>query len=102
MSVDPVCFEGLFVAHSLSSKKRIRQNVKRRALNKARKAQIKTRVRAFTEAVASGDKPKATEAARAAIKKVDQIAAKGTLHRNTANRRKSRLQKSLNALLAKA
>jgi small subunit ribosomal protein S20 len=90
------------VAHSLSAKKRIRQNEKHRALNKARKAQIKTQVRAFTEAVATGDKAKATEAARAAIKKVDQVAAKGTLHKNTASRRKSRIQKKLNAALAKA
>lgn len=90
------------MAHSLSSKKRIRQNVKRRALNKARKGQVKARVRSFSEALASGDKNKATEALRAAIKKVDQVAAKGTLHKNTANRRKSRLQKQLNAALAKA
>jgi small subunit ribosomal protein S20 len=90
------------VAHSISAKKRMRQNVKHRAMNKARKGQIKTQVRAFTEAVAGGDKAKATEAARAAIKKVDQVAAKGSLHRNTASRRKSSLQKKLNAMLAKA
>ncbi len=90
------------MAHSLSAKKRMRQNVKRRAINKARKAQIKSKERAFSEAVASGDKGKAAETLRAAVKKVDQIAAKGTLHRNTASRRKSRLQKKLNALLAKA
>ncbi|HOB74357.1 MAG TPA: 30S ribosomal protein S20 [Phycisphaerae bacterium] len=90
------------MAHSLSSKKRIRQNVKRRALNKARKTQIKLKVRSFTEAVASGDKAKAIEACKAAIKKVDQVAAKGTIHKNTASRRKSRLQKKLNAVLAKA
>jgi len=80
----------------------MRQNAKNRALNKARKSQIKTQVRAFTDAIASGDKSKATETARAAIKKVDQVAAKGSIHKNTASRRKSRLQKTLNALLAKA
>ncbi len=90
------------MAHSLSAKKRMRQNAKNRAINKARKGQIKTQVRAFTDALAAGDKAKATETLRAAIKKVDQIAAKGTLHRNTASRRKSRLQRKLNSLVAKA
>jgi small subunit ribosomal protein S20 len=59
-------------------------------------------VRAFSEALTGGDKAKALEALRAAVKKVDQVAAKGTLHRNAAARKKSRLQKRLNALLAKA
>ena len=90
------------MAHSLSAKKRIRQNAKRRAVNKARKGQIKAKERAFQDAVVGGDKAKATETLRAAVKKVDQIAAKGSIHRNTASRRKSRLQKKLNALLAKA
>ena len=89
------------MAHSLSAKKRIRQNAKRRALNKARKSQMKTQVRAFSEAVASGDKAKATESLRTAVKKVDQIAAKGSIHKNAASRKKSRLQRQLNALLAK-
>ena len=90
------------MAHSLSAKKRIRQNAKRNALNKARKGQVKAKVRAFADAVTGGDKGKATETFRAAIKKVDQVASKGTLHRNAASRKKSRLQKQLNALLAKA
>lgn len=90
------------MAHSLSAKKRIRQNVKHRALNKARKAQVKAKGRAFSEAIASGDKAKAVEALKAAVKQVDRVATKGSLHKNTANRRKSRMQKKLNALLAKA
>jgi small subunit ribosomal protein S20 len=90
------------VAHSLSAKKRMRQNEKNRAINKARKGQLKTQVRAFADALAAGDKAKATETLRSAVKKVDQIASKGTIHKNAASRRKSRLQKRLNALLAKA
>ena len=90
------------MAHSLSSKKRIRQNEKNRAINKARKAQVKTKVKVFADALAGGDKAKATETLRAAVKKVDQVAAKGSMHKNAASRKKSRLQKQLNALLAKA
>lgn len=89
------------MAHSLSAKKRMRQNLKNRAINKARKNQLKTQMKAFSTAVASGDKSKASEALRATVKKVDQISAKGTLHRNAASRKKSQLQKQLNALMAK-
>ena len=37
------------------------------------------------------------EAVRVAIKKIDQAAAKGILHKNTAARKKSALARSLNA-----
>jgi small subunit ribosomal protein S20 len=90
------------VAHSLSAKKRIRQNVKCRARNRARKVQIKQVTRDFEEAVAGGDAAKSGEALKAAIKKIDQVAAKGTIHKNAAARKKSRLQKKLNALSAKS
>ncbi|GMU20102.1 MAG: hypothetical protein AMXMBFR13_02020 [Phycisphaerae bacterium] len=90
------------MAHSLSAQKRIRQNAKRQALNKARKSQVKAKLRAVEQALTSSDVAKAEEATRAAIKKVDQIAAKGTLHKNTAARRKSRLQRRLNGLKTKA
>jgi small subunit ribosomal protein S20 len=89
------------VAHSLSAKKRIRQNATRRARNRADKRQVRLGVRALDEALSSGDTAKATEALTAAIKKIDQVAAKGTLHKNTASRRKSRLQRKVNALTAK-
>ncbi len=85
------------MAHSLSAKKRIRQNAKHRAINRARKKDIRVVVRTFDETLKSGDSAKASEALRAVIKEIDQVAAKGTIHKNTASRRKSRLQKRLNA-----
>lgn len=90
------------MAHSLSSKKRIRQNAKRRARNRARKKEVKMKVRAF-EATVSGREPgKAADTLRAAIKTLDRVADKGTIHKNTAARRKSRLQKRYNALAGAA
>ena len=88
------------MAHSLSAKKRIRQNAQHRARNRARKKDIRLAVRSFDEAVQGGDSGAATETLKAAIKKIDQVAAKGAIHKNTASRRKSRLQKKLNAALA--
>lgn len=88
------------MAHSLSAKKRIRQNAKRRATNRGNKAQLKTSMREFNDVLATGDAAKTAEALKAAVKKIDQIASKGTIHKNTASRRKSLLQRRLNALKA--
>lgn len=86
------------MAHSLSAKKRIRQNAKHRALNRWRKAQIKNDVKTFLSAVREGDSAKAQEAYKTATRTLDKIAAKGAIHKNTAARRKSRLAKRLQRL----
>jgi small subunit ribosomal protein S20 len=86
------------VANSISAKKRIRQNEKANARNRARKHDVKLAIRNFDESLGSGDAAKTAEALRAAIKKVDQVAAKGALHKKTAARRKAKLQRSFNAL----
>lgn len=86
------------MAHSLSAKKRIRQDVKRRGRNRWRKQQMKEALREFEEAVKAGDKAKAAEQLKVVYERVDKVAAKGTIHKNTANRRKSRLARMLNKI----
>jgi small subunit ribosomal protein S20 len=88
------------VAHSLSAKKRIRQSIKRRAHNRARKEQIKDSVKAFAAAVTAGTFDKAETALREVAKRLDKVASKGTIHKNTAARKRSRLAKRLNAARA--
>ncbi|MFW6155272.1 MAG: 30S ribosomal protein S20 [Planctomycetota bacterium] len=83
------------MAHSRSAKKRIRQNEKRRLLNHRRMAGVKRAVREFENQLRGGDTAAAGEALKVAYKKLDQVAAKGVLHKNTAARRKSRLAKVL-------
>ena len=85
------------MAHSLSAKKRIRQNVKRRARNRARKDAVKQQVKSFLGAVSSGDFGKAETEFRQVARRLDKVAAKGTIHKNTAARRRSRLARRLNA-----
>jgi len=87
------------LAHSVSAKKRIRQNAKRRSLNRRRKGQIKDAVRDFDDALRAGDKKKAAECFKACCKKLDQVAAKNTIHKNAAARKKSRLAKRMNKAL---
>jgi small subunit ribosomal protein S20 len=88
------------VAHSLSAKKRVRQNEKRRARNRHRKMMVRDEVKAFTAAVTTGDIKKAEEALKATVIRLDKVAAKGTIHKNAAARKRSRLTRRLNALKA--
>ena len=90
------------MAHSLSAKKRVRQNIKRKAVNRGRKSQIKTQIKRFEAALGSGDIKAASEQYRLIVKKLDKAAATSTMHKKTAARKKSRLAKRLNALKAKA
>ncbi|MFI5379417.1 MAG: 30S ribosomal protein S20 [Tepidisphaerales bacterium] len=89
------------MAHSLSAKKRIRQNLKRRAINRARKSDVRDQVKAFSAALGSGDIAKAEVELRKTVIKLDRTAAHNTIHRKAASRKRSRLQKALNALKAK-
>jgi small subunit ribosomal protein S20 len=89
------------VAHSLSAKKRARQNIARRNINRARKSRVKTQIKSFQKALAGGDLQKATEQFQLVVKRLDQISATSTMHKKTAARKKSRLAKRLNALKAK-
>ena len=90
------------MAHSLSAKKRMRQNIRRRGRNRWRKEQVKQAIRAFEEALRRGDKAGASDQLKVVYKRLDRVAAKGTIHKNAAARKKSRLAKKLNALKAKA
>ena len=89
------------MAHSLSAKKRVRQNAKRRTINRARKSRIKTQIKHLEAAVAASDAEAAKERYRLVVKKLDKTAATSTMHKKTAARKKSRLAKKLNALTAK-
>jgi small subunit ribosomal protein S20 len=89
------------VAHSLSAKKRVRQNAKRRTLNRSRKSQVKSQIKHFEATLAGGNATTAEEQFRALTKKLDKVASTSTMHKKTAARKKSRLAKKLNALKAK-
>jgi small subunit ribosomal protein S20 len=88
------------VAHSLSAKKRVRQSIKRRARNRHRKELLKDSVKSYTAAVTSGALDKAATLLNETVKRLDKVAAKGTIHKNTAARKRSRLTKGLNAARA--
>ncbi len=83
------------MANIKSQIKRNRQNEKRRLRNRAVRSEVRTRIKGALAAAEEGDA--SGEAAVAAMKQIDKAAAGGVIHPNTAARRKSRLQKRLNA-----
>jgi small subunit ribosomal protein S20 len=89
------------VAHSLQAKKRAKQNIKRRTINRARKSQVKTQIKHLETVMDKGDIEAASDQLRLVIKKLDKTASTSTMHKKTADRKKSRLTKRLNALKAK-
>lgn len=77
-----------------SAWKRVRTSAKRRERNRAVRAEVRTAIRHFEEA-AKDEKPALL---REAASTLDNAVRKGIVKESTANRRKSRLAKSLNRL----
>jgi len=86
------------VANIKSQIKRIRTNEKAHERNKAVKSELKTAIRSTRDAVAAGDKDKATVALARASKKLDKAVSKGVIHKNQAANRKSSIAKQVAAL----
>lgn len=93
-------FRRLCVAHTLSANKRVRQTVKRRERNRDRKREIRLELKTITAAIAGGDKAAATAELKKAQQVIDRVATRGTIHPNTAARRKSKLARRVNAIAA--
>ena len=77
------------MANIKSQIKRIQTNAKRTERNKAYKSELRTWIRKFREAAASGDKDAAGQALRDASRKLDKAVSKGVIHKNQAANKKS-------------
>lgn len=82
-----------------SAMKRHRQSLKRRALNRSKKSTIKTIAKKAVTLAKDGNTAEATKFGQLATSLIDKAAKGSTLHKRTAARKKSRLQKSLNKLM---
>lgn len=81
-----------------SAKKRVLISKAENEQNKANKSLLKTNVKKFEAAAASGDKEAAAAAAKVAVKTIDKSVSKGILHKNTAAHKKSSIAQKLNSL----
>ena len=83
------------MANIKSQIKRNRQNEVRRARNKSTRSELKTRIKRFLDMTGSSDAATSQEEYRSLSKALDQAAAKGVIHKNTAANKKSRLARKL-------
>ena len=83
-----------------SAKKRIKVTETKTLRNRMIKSALKTTLKKFEIALATGNKETATAAFTTAGKALDMAASKGVIHKNMAARKKSRLALKLNALAA--
>ena len=83
---------GAIMPNIKSAKKRVLVNKTRAARNKSRNTALKTAIKK-AHVAAEANAPETAALVKEAIKKVDQAAAKGLLHKNNAARKKSALAK---------
>ncbi|MDR1272389.1 MAG: 30S ribosomal protein S20 [Clostridiales Family XIII bacterium] len=84
------------MANIKSAKKRISVINTKTNRNKRIKTRLKDVIKDFDAAVTAGEKDEAKTLLTKAEKKLDQAAAKGTIHKNTAARKISRLSVRFN------
>ena len=81
-----------------SAEKRVRQNIKKREVNRRNRSSLRTQIKKLRAALASEDKNLSVELLIPTISLIDKSVNKGILHKNTAARYKSRLTSHVNEL----
>ena len=89
------------MANIKSQIKRIKTNEKAQARNKSVRSSIKTAIRRFKDAAATGDVSTTAAELKAASKALDGAVSKGVLHANSAANKKSAMAKAANKISAK-
>ena len=84
---------------SSSAEKRHRKSEERRLRNKSVKSSVKTSVKKFV-ALAQKKDPNTETALKDMIKSIDKAAGKGIITKNSAARKKSRMQRYYNVIKA--
>ena len=84
-----------------SAEKRVRQNEKRREINRNSRGRLRTSIKKLRTALGSGDAKNLQELLPETVSTIDKAVQKGVLHRNAAARHKSRLTARVNQAGAK-
>ncbi|MDR0731502.1 MAG: 30S ribosomal protein S20 [Treponema sp.] len=85
---------------SSSAEKRRRQSEERRLRNKSARSAVRTSVKKFVALAQKRETAEAEAALKDMIKKIDTAAGKGIIKKNSAARKKSRMQRLFNSLKA--
>ena len=81
-----------------SAEKRVRQNEKRRLVNRSNRSSLRTQIKKLRTAITGSDAQASQELLVPTISAIDKAVNKGILHKNTAARYKSRLTSHVNNL----
>ena len=81
-----------------SAEKRVRQNEKRRNINRSNRSRVRTQIKSLRAAFTAGDKNLSQELLNSTVSVIDKAVNKGLLHKNTAARYKSRLTAHVNEI----
>ena len=90
------------MANTKSAEKAARQAEKHRARNVALRSRMRSAIRKVNDAIAGGDAEQARGHYREALPAIDTLVNKRIIHRNQADRHKSRLAARIKALGAAA
>ena len=88
------------MANTPGAKKAVRKIARRTEVNTARRSRVRTFLRKFEEAVASGDVAVAKTAFVEAQSELMRAVTKGVVHKNTGSRKVSRLAAQLKKMSA--
>lgn len=88
------------MAHHKSALKRARQNIKRRERNRHQRSTLRTALKRYRGLLSGKDASAAQEGYAGIQKVIDKAASKGLIHRNAADRYKSRLAAALKKMQA--
>jgi len=88
------------MAHTKSAEKRLRQNLKRRARNRADIKVIKKQIRKLEEVVKGGPADRVLAEFKNTVKHLDKAASRRVIHPNAAARKKSQLARLVQAKAA--
>ena len=90
------------MANHKSALKRNRQNAVRRGRNRANRTKMRNSIKAVDVAIEENSVENAQVALKAAIPTIMKVATKGTIKKETASRKISRLTKRVNRFVANA
>lgn len=86
------------MANHKSAAKKARRDAEARLRNRANRSEMKSAVKKFLTVLATGKKADAQAALPLVLSVVDKAERKGVIHKNAANRHKSRFTLKVNAL----
>ena len=89
------------MANVKNAKKKIKQINKVTLANQQLKSTVKNAIKETDKAVAAGNKERAEDRLKLAIKSLDNAKVKGSVHKNKVDREKSRLTKKVNTMEVK-